>query len=75
MYLVCGQRPIFDEFRSVQNISANTHVYAGKWSTMVYHLQMAKLWSILGPRTNLIDGKCSKFNGDIDNVFSLGSKT
>jgi hypothetical protein len=41
------------------------------WST----IYMAMFWSILGPRTNLIDGKCSKFNGEIDNVFSLGSKT
>jgi hypothetical protein len=69
MYLVCGQRPTFDDFRPVQNFSANTRVYAGKWSTMVYHLQMAKFWSILGPRTNLIDGNCSKFNGEMGDVL------
>jgi len=36
---------------------------------------MAMLWSILGPRTNLIDRKCSIFNGEKDNVFDLWSKT
>jgi hypothetical protein len=73
MYFVCGQRPIFDDFDSVQNFSVNTRVYAGKLLNMLYQLLMAMFWSILGPRTNLIDGKCSKFNGEIDNVFSLGS--
>jgi hypothetical protein len=40
---------------------------------MLYQLQMAISWSILGPRTNLIDKKCSKFNGEINNVFGLWS--
>jgi hypothetical protein len=40
---------------------------------MVYQLQMAMLWSILGPRTNLIDGKCYIFNGEKDYVFGLWS--
>jgi hypothetical protein len=35
---------------------------------------MAMFWSILGLRTNLIDGKCCPFNGEMDNVLSLGSK-
>jgi hypothetical protein len=74
MYLICGQRPNFDDFQSVRNFSANTRVYAGKWAYLVYQLQMDQFWSILGPTTNLIDGKCSKFNGVIDNVLSLGSK-
>ena len=56
------------------NRSARTRVYAGKWTYMVYQLQMAMLWSILGPRTNLIDRKCSIFNGEKDNVFGWWSK-
>jgi hypothetical protein len=57
------------------NRSVRTRVYAGKWTTMVYQLQMARFWSILGVRTNLIDGKCCPFNGEMDNVFGLWSKT
>jgi hypothetical protein len=57
------------------NRSARKRLYVGKWTYLVYQLQMDQFWSILGPMTNLIDGKCSKFNGEIDNVFSLDSKT
>jgi hypothetical protein len=57
------------------NRSARTRVYAGKWTSMVYHLQMAKFWSTLGPRTNLIDRKCCIFNGEKDYIFALWSKT
>jgi hypothetical protein len=64
----------FDDFRSVQNFSVNTRIYECKLLNMLFQLLMAIFWSILGPRTNLMDGKCSKFNGEIDNVFSLGSK-
>jgi hypothetical protein len=56
------------------NRSARKRIYAGKWTYMVYQLQMARLWSIL-PRTNLIDRKCCSFNGEMDNVFGLWSKT
>jgi hypothetical protein len=66
---------IFDDFRSIQKFVAHTRIYACKWLTMVYQLKMAMLLSILGPRTNLIGGKCFKFKGEIDNVFGLGSKT
>jgi hypothetical protein len=41
---------------------------------MVYHIQMAKFWSILGPRTKLIDRKSCIFNEEKDNVFGLWSK-
>ena len=41
---------------------------------MVYQLQMAKLLSILGPMTNLIDKKCCILNGEKDYVFGLWSK-
>jgi hypothetical protein len=41
----------------------------------VYHLHMAKFWSILGPRTELIDRKFCIFNGEKDNVFGLWLKT
>jgi hypothetical protein len=63
---------IFDSF---QIFSANTRVYAGKLLNMLYQLLMAMFWSILGPNTNLIDGKCYKFNGEMGNVLSLGLKT
>ena len=75
MYLVCGLGPFLDDFRSIQNFGAHTRVYAGKWTYMVYQLQMAISWSILGSRTNLIDRKCCPFNGEKDNVFDLWSKT
>jgi hypothetical protein len=39
---------------------------------MVYQLHMAKFWSILGARTNLIDGKCCILNGEKDYVSGLG---
>jgi hypothetical protein len=57
------------------NRSARKRIYACKWTNMVYQLQMAMFCSILGPRINLIGRKCSKFNGEMDNVFDLGSKT
>jgi hypothetical protein len=42
---------------------------------MMYGLQMARFWSILGLKTNLIDRKCSTFNGEKDDVFGWVSKT
>jgi hypothetical protein len=56
------------------NRSARSRVYACKWTSMVYHIQMAKFWSILRPRTKLIDRKCCIFNEEKDNVFGLWSK-
>ena len=41
---------------------------------MVYQPQMATSWSLLGPRTNLIDRKCCIFNGEKDDVSGLGSE-
>jgi hypothetical protein len=42
---------------------------------MLYQLEMATSWSILGPRMNLMDGECCIFNGEKDHVFGLWSKT
>jgi hypothetical protein len=46
------------EFISL-NRSARKRIYACKWTNMVYQLQMAMFWSILGPRINLIGRKRS----------------
>ena len=62
------------DFRSTENFGALTRIYACKWRNMVYQLQMARLLSILGPMTNLIDEKCCVFNGEKDYLFGLWSK-
>jgi hypothetical protein len=65
----------FDDFRSIENFSPFTRVYVCKWTTKVYHLKMAKFWSILGPTTNLIGRKCCVFNEEKENVFGWWLKT